>query len=88
MISKIIEKVIHDQTQKFLNTSKILYKFQSGFRNGYSTDSYLSYLKNKIATGFEFGLHIGMILIDLQKAFDTKLNTKFSSIKCVAMLFK
>ena len=71
LISKIIEKVIHDQTQEFLDTSKILFKFQSGFRKGYSTDSCLSYLNNKIAAGFESGLHTGMILIDLQKAFDT-----------------
>ena len=71
LISKIIEKVIHDQTQEFLNDKKILYKFQSGFRKNYSTDSCLSYLHNKIATGFESGLHTGMILIDLQKAFDT-----------------
>ena len=71
MISKIIEKVIHDQTQEFLDANKILYKFQSGFRKGYSTDSCLSYLNNKIATGFESGLHTGMVLIDLQKAFDT-----------------
>ena len=71
LISKIIEKVIHDQTQEFLDANKILYKFQSGFRKGYSTDSCLSYLNNKIATGFESGLHTGMVLIDLQKAFDT-----------------
>ena len=32
LISKIIEKVIHDQTQAFLDKNKILYKFQSGFR--------------------------------------------------------
>ena len=31
----------------------------------------MSYLNNKIAAGFESGLHTGMILIDLQKAFDT-----------------
>ena len=71
LISKIIEKVIHDQTQEFLDTNKILFKFQSGFRKGYSTDSCLSYLNNKIAAGFESGLHTDMILIDLQKAFDT-----------------
>ena len=71
LISKIIEKVIHDQTQEFLDANKILYKFQSGFRKGYFTDSCLSYLNNKIATGFESGLHTGMVLIDLQKAFDT-----------------
>ena len=71
LISKIIEKVIHDQTQEFLDTNKILFKFQSGFRKGYSTDSCPSYLNNKIAAGFESGLHTGMILIDFQKAFDT-----------------
>ena len=70
-ISKIIEKLIHDQTQTFLNENKILFKFQSGFRQNYSTDSCLSYLSNKITTSFESGLHTGMILIDLQKAFDT-----------------
>ena len=63
--------MIHDQTQAFLDENKILYRFQSGFRKHFSTDSCLSYLNNKIATGFESGLHTGMILIDLQKAFYT-----------------
>ena len=71
LISKIIEKVIHDQTQAFLNENKILYRLQSGFRKHFSTVSRLSYLNNKIATGFESGLHTFMILIDLQKAFNT-----------------
>ena len=70
-ISKIIEKVIHDQTQKYLDDYNILYRYQSGFRKSYSTDSCLSYLNSKIDTGFESGLYTGMILIDLQKAFDT-----------------
>ena len=63
--------MIHDQTQAFLDENKILYRIQSGFRKHFSTDSCLSYLNNKIATGFESGLHTGMILIDLQKAFYT-----------------
>ena len=66
LISKIIEKVIHDQTQAFLDENKILYRFQSGFRKHFSTDSCLSYINNKIATGFESSLDT-----DLQKAFDT-----------------
>ena len=57
--------------QTFLNENKILFKFQSGFRQNYYIDLCLSYLSNKITTGFESGLHTGMILIDLQKAFDT-----------------
>ena len=71
LISKIIEKVIHGQTQAYLDENKILYRFQSTFRKHFFTDSCLSYLNNKITPGFESGLHTGMILIDLQKAFDT-----------------
>ena len=63
--------MIHDQTQAFVDENKILYRFQAGFRKNFSTDSCLSYLNNKIATGFESGLYTGMILIDLEKAFDT-----------------
>ena len=71
LVSKIIEKVIHDQTQSFLDKNDIIYRYQSGFRKFFSTNSCLSRLDNKIATGFESGLYISMILIDLQKAFDT-----------------
>ena len=71
LVSKIIEKVIHDQTQRFLDNNDIIYRYQWGFRTFFSTDWCLSYLTNKIATDFESGLYTGMILIDLQKAFDT-----------------
>ena len=55
----------------FLDKNNVIYKYQSGFRKFHSTDSCLSYLNNKITAGFESGLFTGMILIDLQKAFDT-----------------
>ena len=53
LISKVIEKVIHNQTQNFLDKNRILYSYQSGFRKHYSTDTCLSYLTNKVQTGFE-----------------------------------
>ena len=56
---------------EYLTDKNILYKYQSGFRKNHSTDTSLSYLTNKIMTGFDSGLLTGMILIDLQKAFDT-----------------
>ena len=71
VISKILEKVIYDQIIEFVTKKNILYKFQSGFRKFHSTDSCLSYLQDKVAKGFDSGLLTGMILIDLQKAFDT-----------------
>ena len=70
-LSKIIERIIHDQTQEFLSKNKILYRFQSGFRKNYSTNTCLGHLTDKITIGFEKGLFTGMILIDLKKAFDT-----------------
>ena len=39
LISKLTEKVIHDQTQQYLSDHKILYKCQSGFRTNHSTDT-------------------------------------------------
>ena len=47
-ISKIIERIIHDQTQVFLDKYKILFTYQSGFRQHYSTDTCLSYLTDKM----------------------------------------
>ena len=62
---------MHDQNTEYLTDKNILYKYQSGFRKNHSTDTSLSYLTNRILTGFDSGLLTGMILIDLQKAFDT-----------------
>ena len=71
LVSKKIEKIIHDQTKSFIDKNDIIYRYQSGFTKFFSTNSCLSYLNNKTATGFESGLYTGMILIDLQKAYDT-----------------
>ena len=70
-LSKIIEKIIHDQVQNCLDEKKIFFKYQSGFRAHHSTSTCLSYLSDRIHQGFENGMFTGMILIDLQKAFDT-----------------
>ena len=71
LFSKIFEKVVHIQTEKFLNDNNILYVNQSGFRPRHSTESCLTHLTDSILEGCDNGLHTGMILIDLQKAFDT-----------------
>ena len=71
LLSKIFEKIVHDQMIDYLAQYNILYKYQSGFRTKHSTDLCLSYLNDKILKGFDNGLFTGMILIGLQKAFDT-----------------
>ena len=71
LLSKIIERIVHDQKEESLSKNKLLYRFQSGFRKNYSTNTCLGHLTDKITTGFKKGLFTGMILIDLQKVFDT-----------------
>ena len=57
----------------YLTEDNILYRHQTGFHKNHSTDTPLAYLTDKILTGFGFDsvLLTRMILIDLQKAFDT-----------------
>ena len=71
LLSKLFEKNIHMQTQVYLNENNILYKYQSGFRTKHSSDTCLSLLNDKILIGTDNGMLTCMILIDLQKAFDT-----------------
>ena len=70
-MSKVLEKIVHEQSIGFLDKHSVLYKFQSGFQKNHSADFCLSYLTDKISKVFDSGLLTGVILIDLQKAFDT-----------------
>ena len=71
LMSKVTKKFIHNQTSAFLNSRNLLYNYQSGFRINQSTEFCLSFLNDNIFKCFDQGLMTGMILIDLQKAFDT-----------------
>ena len=44
---------------------------QSGFRTNHSTDLCLAHLIDFVANDMDKQMHTGMILVDLQKAFDT-----------------
>ena len=47
LISKIIEKLIHEQTGSFLCNNELLYNYQSGFWKYHSTDSCLMFFMIK-----------------------------------------
>ena len=70
LISKITGRIIHDQTMNFHSDTNVLYKYQSGFEKFHSADTRLSYLHGKTTKGFDSGLLIRIVLIDLQRAFD------------------
>ena len=62
LVSKVIEKVIQNQTEIFLSNNKILHKYHSGFRKSFSTNSCLTLLTDKINKGFECGKYTGLIV--------------------------
>ena len=71
VISKYFERVVHDQLYDYLQDSSFLYMYQSGFRKSYSTDTCLMHLTDFIRLEMDKGNNVGMVLLDLQKAFDT-----------------
>ena len=70
-VSKILEKAVYIQLEQFLVNNNLLYEHQSGFRSSHSTDSCLIHLFDHIKTQSSRGLFTGMVMLDLQKAFDT-----------------
>ena len=48
-----------------------MYQLQSGFRTNHSTDTCLLYLTDHIKQEVDTGKYCGMVMLDLQKAFNT-----------------
>ena len=71
IISKIFERIVFNQLNNLLTEHKLLYIFHSGFRSSYSTDTCLIHLTDYITQECDNGNYTGMVLLDLQKAFDT-----------------
>ena len=70
-MSKILERVAYNQLYNYLSNNNLLYDLQSGFRQGYCTDTALIHLVDVIRSNMDKSLITGVVLIDLQKAFDT-----------------
>ena len=71
IVSKVMEKAIYIQLENYLVQNNLLYKHQSGFRQSFSTDSCLIHLLDFIKCQSSRGLYTGLVMLDLQKAFDT-----------------
>jgi len=71
VVSKILEKAVYVQLDQYLSDHKLLYSHQSGFRGSYSTDTCLIHLTDHVRTQISKGNYTGMVMLDLQKAFDT-----------------
>ena len=71
IISKIIERNVHNQLYAYLCSRNILSDAQSGFRANYSTTTTLLDVQDYILNNMDKGFVTGAIFLDLKKAFDT-----------------
>ena len=55
----------------YLEQNNPIYALQTGFRSAHSTDTALTFLADILRANMDEGLYTGIVLIDLQKAFET-----------------
>ena len=71
IVSKIIERAVHDQLYVYLSNAGLLSNAQSGFRKNHSTSTILLDVQDYILKNMDDGYVTGVIFLDLKKAFDT-----------------
>lgn len=71
ILSKILERSVFDQLYPFLDSHSMLHDNQSGFRPKFSTSSALINITDEWLNAIDKGEFIGIVMLDLQKAFDT-----------------
>ena len=67
----LFERLVYDQLYKHLNSNNLLAKEQSGFRTLHSTLTCLLKSTDDWYSSLDKGQLVGLVLIDLKKAFDT-----------------
>ncbi|KAI8126988.1 putative RNA-directed DNA polymerase from transposon X-element [Lucilia cuprina] len=70
-LGKLLEKIVHSRLNQFIEENSILSKSQFGFRKEHSTTHQINRIKNKIINNITTKRSTGMILLDIEKAFDT-----------------
>ena len=71
IVSKIIERAVHDQVYSFMLNNNYLSSSQSGFRSQFSTATTVIDVQDYILNHMDAGNVTGAIFLDLKKAFDT-----------------
>ena len=71
LFSKILERIMYTRLLSFINTNKILYNYQFGFRKDHSPNLAMIFLVDKISKALENGEYVLGVFLDFSKAFDT-----------------
>ena len=70
-VSKLLEKVVLDQLNSYLNENELLNKHQSGYRVGHSCETLLMGMFDDLLRDLDEGKVTGLFLLDMSAAFDT-----------------
>ena len=70
-LSKVLERLVHNQLQGYLETNHLLLPRQAGFRYGHSTQTALLGVFNDIRYAIDKRMLTFLILFDFSKAFDS-----------------
>ena len=70
-LSKLFERIIATRIQSHINLHHLLPHSQFGFRKRHSTTTQLARITEHITHGFNLHKHTGMLLLDIEKAYDT-----------------
>ena len=82
-LSKVLERVVAAQTLEYLHRHDLLSKFQSAYRQFYSTETALLRVLNDILISIDAHQDVVLVLLDLSSAFDRhRGNTLFDVITC------
>ena len=71
VLSKVIERVVHNQVYDYLENHNLLSQYQFGFRTNRSTAQAVAYYTDFIRKHMDKGQLTGSLYLDLRKTFDT-----------------
>ena len=69
--SKVLERLIYNQLYLFLEKNDIIYKYQFGFRKGYSTEQAILEITDNLNAAIDNKQITCGLFLDFSKAFDT-----------------
>ena len=70
VLSKVLEKHVHESFYDYLHAFQLLHKTQSGFRSQHSCETALVNMIDSWLNAIDNGKMIGVVLVDFKKAFD------------------
>ena len=70
-VGKMLESIIRDDLQSYLENNNLLCKEQFGFRSGKSCSTQLLQVVNEWSKAIDMGKPVDVIYLDYQKAFDS-----------------